>query len=138
MSSFWWAICAALVWGGVPVLEKIGVSRMAPLVALFYRCVGVLIGLVLLGLFMVKPQEIRSVNVKAALIMVCSGFLASFIAQIFFYQGLKYGEVSRVVPVSGSYPLISFMLGIIVFGEVLNIPKVAGILLIMSGVWLLR
>lgn len=138
MTAFLWAIMAALVWGIVPVVEKLGLAKVDPLVALFYRCFGVILGIVMLGVFILKPQEIRSIDTKSVALLVAAGFLASFVAQIFFYHGLKSGDVSRIVPIAGSFPMISFLLGVVLFGEAVTFSKIAGLLLIMSGVWMLK
>lgn len=138
MNAFWWAVMAALVWGMAPILEKIGLRGASPLGGLFYRCVGVVLGLFVLSIFMVKPQEIRAIDVRSALFLVAGGFLASFIAQICFYNALKLGQVSRVVPVSASYPFIAALLGVLLLGESPNAFKLGGMIFIIIGVWLLK
>ncbi|MBD3426752.1 MAG: EamA family transporter [Candidatus Omnitrophica bacterium] len=138
MNAVLWAILTACIWGVVPVLEKLGLVRTQPFTALFFRCLGVIIGIVLLGLFVVKPQHIRESDARSIGLLILSGFLASFVAQIAFYHGLKIGDVSRVVPISGTYPLIAFILGIFFLGEAVTMQKVFGMLFILAGVWLLR
>lgn len=138
MNSFYWAALAAFVWGIAPILEKSGLVKIAPMAGLFYRCLGVLLGFLILLLFIVKPEEIRTADLRSASLLVLGGFLASFIAQIFFYNALKSGSVSTVVPLSGSYPLIAFMLGVLLLGESFNIPKLIGVVLIVAGIWFLK
>ena len=138
MSGFVWATIAALIWGVVPLFEKLGLSRVSPLVGLFYRCVGVILGMILLSVFMVKPQEIKAVDVRSALFLILAGFFASFIAQICFYHGLKLGDISRIVPISASYPFITFLIGVAVLGEGINGYKIVGVLLVLLGVWFLK
>ncbi|MFZ5801627.1 MAG: EamA family transporter [Candidatus Omnitrophota bacterium] len=138
MSAFLWSILAAVIWGLVPILEKAGLVNVRPLAGLFYRCFGVVIGVILLGLFMVKPEDIRAVEVRSVVLLILSGFLASFVAQICFYNGLKLGDVSKVVPISGSYPLIAFLLGVLFLGESLSVWKIAGAVLVIAGIWLLK
>lgn len=138
MNSFLWAISAAGIWGVVPLLEKAGLAKADPLVGLFYRCLGVVLGLVVLGAFMVKPDAVKSVDAKSAWFLIAGGFLASFVAQICFYSSLKTGEVSKVVPVSGSYPFIAFLLGVLIFQESFTLLKGAGVFLVVVGIWLLK
>ena len=138
MSAFAWAALAALIWGVVPLFEKLGLAHTKPLAGLFYRCVGVVIGFVVLTLFMVKPHELRSVGLRSALLLALGGFLASFVAQICFYNGLKLGEMSRVVPISASYPFITFAIGVLLLGESLSLLKFGGVLLVVAGVWLIK
>ena len=138
MTAFSWAVLTACVWGIVPILEKMGLSKVDPLVGLFYRCFGVILGIFVLGLAVLKPQQIKSADMRSVLLLILGGFLASFVAQIAFYQGLKIGEVSRVVPISGTYPLITFALGILFLGESVSLVKMLGVFLIIAGVWALK
>jgi len=138
MNAFWWAILAAVIWGCVPILEKTGLVRATPFVGLFYRSLGVIIGILILSLFMVKPQELKTIDLKSASFLILGGFLASFVAQLCFYQSLKVGEISRVVPVSGTYPLFAFLLGVLLLGEVMTLSKLFGVLLIVAGVIFLK
>ncbi|MFH2144952.1 MAG: EamA family transporter [Candidatus Omnitrophota bacterium] len=138
MNAFLWAILAACIWGVVPLLEKVGLNKIDAITGLFYRCFGVVIGLLFLGVFILSPQQIKSVDVKSAALLVLAGFLASFVAQIAFYHGLKLGEISRVVPVSGIYPVFAFIFGILILGEGISLLKCLGIILAVLGVWLLK
>jgi len=139
MSAFMLAVIAALIWGVVPLLEKTGLNATVDALAgLFYRCVGVILGLLVLVTFIIKPSHIKTVSVKPALLLISAGFLASFVAQIAFYKALKLGQVSRVVPISGSYPFIAFILGVLFLGESFNLAKLFGCALIIVGIWLLK
>ena len=138
MTAFGWALLTACIWGVVPILEKIGLSDTNPFVGLFYRSLGVIFGLLVFGFFILNPTEIRSVNIKSALLLILGGFLASFVAQLVFYHGLKIGEVSKVVPISASYPLIAFLLAILFLGETFSLLKGLGVVLIICGIWALK
>ncbi|MFH1413430.1 MAG: EamA family transporter [Candidatus Omnitrophota bacterium] len=138
MNAFLWAVIAAMIWGVVPLIEKTGLAKAEPMPGLFYRSLGVLIGLLLLGLFMVKPQEIKSLDPRSIGFLVLGGFLASIVAQFCFYNSLKFGEVSRVVPIAGSFPMITFILGVLFFGESFTFLKASGVVLIVLGIWALK
>lgn len=138
MNAFFWAVVAAGIWGIVPLLEKLGLNKVDPLVGLFYRCLGVVLGLILLSTFMLKPQQIKAMDLRSGFFLVGGGFLASFVAQIAFYNALKLGEVSKVVPISGSYPFLSFLLGILVLGESFTPVKLLGTFLVVFGIWVLK
>lgn len=138
MTAFWWAVATACIWGIVPLLEKVGLAKVEPMVALFYRSFGVFLGLIFLSVFAVKPEQIKAVDIRSIILLVLAGFMASFLAQITFYHALKIGEVSKVVPISGSYHLIAFVLSIFLLGETLTSIKVLGVFFIIFGVWLLK
>ncbi len=138
MNYYWLAILTSVIWGIAPILEKLGLSKVEPLTGLFYRSLAVLLGLIFLGFFMVKPQELRNVDLRSIGLIMAGGFLASFVAQVLFYHSLKIGDVSKVVPISGSYPLVAFILGVILLGEAITPAKIAGCLCVILGIWLLK
>jgi transporter family protein len=138
MDAYSWAILTAFIWGFVPILEKMGLANTNPMAGVFYRCLGILIGFISLGFFIFKPEDIRAVDVRSIFYLVVAGFLASFLAQLTFYQGLKLGEVSKVVPISASYPLITFILGILLFRENLTLMKFLGVFSVVVGIWAIK
>lgn len=139
MKSFYWALLASLIWGCVPALEKLGLAKIPVFAGLFYRCLGVLIGVVLLLSFQLGSIRYAfSVSKTGLLYLIAGGFLASVLGQIFFYQALKNGEASTVVPVAASYPIISFLIGTLFLGEPLTLAKAGGVLFVVLGVFLLK
>jgi len=138
MSAISLAILTAFIWGVVPLLEKMGLKEINPLLGLFFRCLGVGIGMVILGIFLFKNGLFKTTGIRQLLFLLTGGLLASVIGQIFFYLSLQKGEVSKVVPIAGSYPLISFILGIFLLKEPLTISKAIAIGFIILGIWLIK
>ena len=138
MNAFFWAILTAVIWGIVPIVEKLGLSKIDALPGLFYRCVGVFIGWILLGTLILKPQQIKSVDLRSVPWLILGGFLASIVGQIAFYHELKAGEITRIVPISGTYPLVAFILGVLIFGESISWVKLSGVALVIMGIWALK
>ncbi|MFH1621564.1 MAG: EamA family transporter [Candidatus Omnitrophota bacterium] len=138
--AFFWAILSAIVWGIVPILEKIGLNKVHPDTGLFLRCFGVILGAIILITFKFSSLklELAAVSTKTVLFLVSGGFLASFIAQMFFYRALKLGEASVVVPVAAIYPLIAFILALIFLGEKFTLTKLFGLIFVLLGVMLLK
>lgn len=138
MTAFKWAIITACVWGVVPIIEKAALGKVTPYVGIFYRCMGVMLGMVLLGFFLYNRKELAAIDLRSLLLLVAAGFLANFVGQLLFFHGLKSGEVSSFVPIAGSFPLVSFILGIVLFGESITPFKVGGVMLITTGIWALK
>ncbi len=139
MKSYYFALLTALLWGIVPVFEKIGLARLTPAAGIFVRCLAVSAGSLILFIF--KPDiitELSKTPFKYVALIIAGGFTANFMGQFLFYNALKNGDVSRVVPVAGIYPLISFLLGILILGEKLTIMKSVGIGCVMLGIFLLK
>lgn len=139
MKSYYFALLTALVWGIVPVFEKMGLSKLSPHAGIFVRCLAVSSGALFLLAF--KPSilaELAQAPIRNIALIVFGGFTANFIGQLLFYNALKTGDVSCVTPIAGAYPLIAFLLGILVLGESFTLVKLTGIGLIVFGVFLLR
>ncbi len=139
MNAFYWAVLTAFIWGLVPALEKLGLARIDPFPGLLLRSSGVLLGAIIL--IMLKSEyfsRLIGADWKTIFYLLFGGLLASFIGQICFYKALKNGDVSKVVPIAGAYPLVSFLTGIIFFGEGITLTKLIGVLLILIGIVFLR
>ncbi len=138
MTAFKWAIITACVWGVVPILEKAAIGKITPQLGIFYRCIGVALGMILLGIFLTSRKQFTAIDLKSIILLISAGFLANFVGQLLFFHGLKMGEVSSFVPIAGSFPLVSFILGVILFGEAITPFKVGGVALITLGIWALK
>ena len=138
MNAYFLAILTALLWGVVPLLEKTGLEGISPVTGLAVRSMGVLAGLFLMAVFFPPWKEVARLNGKTIILLTSGGFIASFVAQLIFYNALKAGQVSRVVPISACYPLVAFVLGVIFLGEKFTLIKFIGVSLIISGAILLR
>lgn len=139
MNPYIWAIITALVWGAVPIIEKTGLRHLDVWPAMFFRCMGAMIGLFLLPL--VKFPDIRQAFAQGApgwYYCVLGGFMGAVVGNVCYYHALKAGQVSKVVPIAGAFPLISFILGLLFFSETLTPAKTAGVVCIVMGVALLR
>ena len=138
MEAFFLALLPAFIWGFVPFLEKIGLSSVEPTAAYLVRCSGVFLGVVILVAFTPQFPSFGKMGIKAIVFLVLAGILAGVVAQLVFYKALKMGEISRIIPVTCCYPLFSFLLGWIFLGEEITLSKVAGMLLILGGILLLK
>jgi len=139
MNAYYWALLTALIWGCVPLMEKMGLHKVEPMVGMFYRCLGVIIGIVILLVFYGKAIRNSLAALHPTMLwLVGGGFLASVVGQICFYHALKTGEASRVVPIGATYPLVSFILGVLLLGEKFTLAKAGGIGCVLAGVMLLK
>lgn len=75
-----------------------------------------------------------SVSVGAGTAMsILSGALASG-GLIMFYIALRRGAVSRVVPITSAYPIVTLVLSVIVLSEHLTAIRVLATLVVVGGV----
>ncbi len=139
MKPFYFAILAALVWGIAPIVEKAGIARIEPMAGVIIRSFGVIIGAIVLAVFNSHMLKLAfRADQKTIILLLMGGIIASILGQIFFYNALKHGEVSKMVPIAATYPLVSFLLGLVFFGESFTIAKGLGIGFVILGVFFLR
>ena len=140
LSAFGWAVLASLCWGCAPLLEKAGLKGQAdPVIGVFVRTLGVMLGaLLLLPILPRLGGRFSDLTARNWIFLCLGGIMASILGQLCFYQALKLGDVSKVVPIGASYPVLAFLLGILILGESLTWTKAGGITLVMVGVFLLR
>ena len=66
---------------------------------------------------------------------IFSGFLAAFIASLFWMAAMSKFDVSYAYPfITAGLTLLTVLLAIIILGEPVSINKIIGVLLIVSGV----
>jgi transporter family protein len=85
-----------------------------------------------------KAGELAHLEIRNIFFLVTGGLIAGFFGQLALYNALKVGEASIVVPISATYPLITLIIAVLFLGESVTLTKVLGIILVISGVALLR
>jgi transporter family protein len=128
----------ALLWGSSPILEKIGLAKTDPLTAVTIRSFTITAVLLLALTVTGRIKEIFSADPKAVAIFALSGFMAGLLGMWTYFGALKLGATSKIVPIAGTYPLVTAILSVLILREGVTIPRLAGTVLIIIGVWLVR
>jgi len=128
----------ALLWGATPILEKMGLAKVDPLVGVTVRSAIVTVGLFFLTLFLGKGRALISLDGKTILLFGASGMMAGLLGMWTYYMALKMEATSKIVPIAACYPLVTALLSVLVLNEGLSLPRVIGTALIVSGIWLVK
>lgn len=128
----------ALLWGATPILEKMGLAKVDPLVGVTVRSAIVTIGLLALTFLMGKTKELVSLEGKSILLFGASGIMAGILGMWTYYMALKMEATSKIVPIAACYPLVTALLSILILHEGLSVSRVIGTALIVSGIWLVK
>ncbi|MBN3037975.1 MAG: EamA family transporter [Candidatus Omnitrophica bacterium] len=131
-------ILTAVLWGASPILEKLGLRDVSPLVALTIRSIGVAVVLLITMGCMGKLKEIFTVDARTIAIFVLSGIMAGFLGMWTYFGALKAGATSKVVPIAACYPLVTAFLSVLILKESITVPRLIGTLLIIGGIWLVK
>ena len=138
MTAYLWAVVTALIWGVVPLIEKLGLRGTDPTIGVFARSVGVILGIAILAVAWSPWTALIRMSIGSFLLLALGGFMASVLGQLAFYRALKLGTVSQMTPIAGAYPFVAALLGWVLLHEPLSPPRVLGVILIVLGVVLLR
>ena len=131
-------IITALLWGTTPILEKIGLARVDPLVGVTVRSIIVTAGLLILTFVLGKGRVLFQLDGKSVAFFGASGVMAGLLGMWTYYTALKLEATSRIVPIAASYPLVTALLSALILGEGLTLPRLIGTGLIVSGIWLVK
>ncbi len=131
-------IITALLWGATPILEKMGLAKVDPLIAVTVRSAVVTIGLFILTFLLGKGRALIEADGKSFLFFGASGVMAGLLGMWTYYSALKIGATSKIVPIAACYPLVTALLSVLILKEGVTFPRVVGTALIVSGIWLVK
>ena len=138
MNPFILAVLAAIFFGSAPIFEKIGLAKIDPLIGIFYRSFFVALILIIYFGWKGELTGLFSFPASSILCLITGGLLSALVGQWFYFTALKSGEASKIVPISGSYPMIAMILALLILGEEFTFSKLFGVIFILTGIVLLR
>ncbi|HRU38797.1 MAG TPA: EamA family transporter, partial [Candidatus Goldiibacteriota bacterium] len=94
--------------------------------------------LVLFAFLSANKANFTNFTWSAMALLMLGGLLANIVGQALFYNALQGGDVSKVLPITGAYPMIAFLLGVFLLGEAVTLQKLAGAGLVLAGIILLK
>lgn len=131
-------IATALLWGITPIIEKMGLARVDPLVGVTVRSFLVTVGLFFLTFLLGKGKELGSLDGKSILLFGLSGLMAGLLGMWTYYSALKVGATSKIVPIAASYPLVTTLFSMVILKEGVTLTRAIGTALIVIGIWLVK
>jgi len=123
-------------WGVSPIIEKLALKNVEPLVALFIRT-G--ISLVVMGLILpfTSSFNFSDLTFRDYFFLGLSGITGGFLGMLTYFSLLKYENASKIVPLTATYPLVATFLGILILKESFSLNKLLGAILVTLGIILL-
>jgi transporter family protein len=131
-------VVTTLLWGATPILEKIGLTKVDPVVGITIRGTVAAVGLLILTLLLGRGRALIEVDGKGFLLFGVSGLLAGALGMWAYYAALKMEATSKIVPISASYPLVTALLSVLILREGVTLPRVIGTALIVIGIWFVK
>lgn len=131
------ALITSFLWGFTPILDKIGVAKASPQAVMAIRFTTTF--LFILPLFFIPSTraEITGLDGRTVGIIVLAAVLSAIFGIYLYFLAMKKMEATQVTPLCATYPLITFVMGVLFLQEQLTWTKAAGTLLAVAGIILL-
>jgi transporter family protein len=131
-------IVTTLLWGFTPILEKVALTKVDPLVGVTIRSALVTAGLFILTFLVGKGRALMEVDGRSFLLFGASGMMAGLLGMWTYYAALKMEATSKIVPIAASYPLVTALLSVLILREEVTLPRVVGTAFIVIGIWFVK
>jgi len=136
LSTIVYLLLAILGWGLGAFFDKACLKHMDPSGAFYVRSLFMIILFVPLVLW--KYAQTKSALLgsdKLGPLFVVSSVIVSMGGVFFYLRALSGGEAGRIVPLSSTYPFITFVLAVFFLGENFTLNKLVGTLLLSGGIY---
>ena len=137
-TAFALAGLSAFCFGSGAIFDKLTVSHLPPTTAYmlrFYLLIPAVFPLLILGWHDHKAAMVGSPRIVAFYIL--GSVVLYTLGMFIFYHAVSRAQVSKVVPISSIYPMITFVLSMMILSEPFSWSKLGGTLLIIAGLGVL-
>lgn len=131
-------IITGLLWGLSPILEKAGLAKVDPIIAITIRSFTVSIVLAVIMMVTGRVKDLINVDTKGLLLFAVSGILAGLLGMWTYFGALRLQPASKIVPITAAYPLITVLLSVLILKEGVTLANILGTILIIAGIWLVK
>jgi len=131
MDWFILAIASAFLFALVAVLDKRLLSEYLPGARSLYFLVGLVQSFISLGILLTGSWD--SIPSNQMIVIAASSGITMGLGIICVFVGLRHLDVSRVIPISQSYPVSVAIMATIFLGEHLPVIKIVAILATVLG-----
>jgi drug/metabolite transporter (DMT)-like permease len=136
VSGVSWAIVAGLGFGVFQSFNRRAGRSINSYLSTFMLLVVSAIVLVVMSLLTEDLRPLREAPLMAYVNFGVAGFVHFFLGWTFLTLSQKLVGAARTGALIGTTPLFAFAVGLVFFGEALSLPVIIGVMLVMSGVYL--
>ena len=133
-TGIFYAIVAGLFWGSSPVLVKRGLVHADVSAATLYQQATILVTLLVAAL--VEGELFAGIIPPLAMaVFAGTGVVGAYLGRTLFVKTVDQIGASRAQSLNNSSPLITVLLAALFLGEPLTLAVLAGVMLVISGVF---
>ena len=138
LQAFLFALLTAFFWGSAAIFDKLALAKLQPLAGVAARSLVITLVAVGAAAFSLRGRAWQGVDARSWVFIILSGLFSGLLGQWTYYKALKYADASRIVPIAGSFPLVAFVMAVLLLGESLTTQRLLGTILVVAGIALLR
>jgi len=117
------------LWGIADFLQSIVIRKVGEYKTMF---IGNVLGFFVL-IFFLFNENIFKIALPNLILLIVFGF-SQVISFVNFYRSMKIGELSIVIPISASYPLVTVLMMILLLNAQLTLLTIIAIIVIVLGI----
>jgi drug/metabolite transporter (DMT)-like permease len=136
MTGVLWAIVAGLAFGVFQSFNRKAGRSIDSYLSTFMLLVVSSIVLIIVSLLTEDLSPLREAPLMAYVNFGLAGFVHFFLGWTFLTLSQKLVGAARTGALIGTTPLFAFAVGLVYFGEALSLPVIIGVILVISGVYL--
>ena len=138
ISPFVFALATMICWGIAPLFGKAALLRIDPWMGLamrsFFMSGIMLIWVIATG----HIHQLLRVEPSTWALICSEGILASLLGHLAYFYAIKYGMISRVIPIASAFPMVALMGGVFLFSERISPGRLVGAMMIIGGIIIIR
>jgi len=129
-------LLAIVGWGLGGFFDKACLRYMDPTGAFYVRTLFMVVLFAPLALWKYSPtrQALLGSN-KLGPVFVLASVIVSMAGVFFYLKALSAGEATKMIPLTSTYPFVTFVLAVLFLGESFTLNKVIGTLLLTGGIY---
>jgi len=129
-------LIAIISWGMGAIFDKLTLRYLSPISAFYGR----LFVMIIFFIIFISTRFSRTfIALKAApklvLVYLSLSVIVTMLGVFTYLKAMNFDEASKIVPLSSTYPLITFLIAVLFLGESFTVSKFAGTLLVIAGIY---
>jgi drug/metabolite transporter (DMT)-like permease len=136
VSGVLWAIVAGLAFGVFQSFNRRAGRSIDSYLSTFMLLAVSSIVLIIVSLLTEDLSPLREAPLMAYVNFGLAGFVHFFLGWTFLTLSQKLVGAARTGALIGTTPIFAFAVGLLYFGEALSLPVIIGVILVISGVYL--
>jgi len=136
LSTIIFLLLTVVAWGMGSFFDKMTLRYVDSSSAFYLRTFFILILSIPVLVWKFSPtRQALFDSHKLALLFIASSVLVTMGGVFFYLKAMSGGEASKIVPLSSTYPLVTFIMVCLFLGESFTVNKLIGTMLISGGIY---